>query len=154
MQIDYAKHTILVIARSEFDPQAIGIPPTKIDYDNGAIRVPVRFGDRWGMMLFDTGAYRSMLFPSFARPVEIGAPRAPLMLSIGYGVPRTRTQEILTQPMLVGSTLIQHPDLLEAFDQKTLPEDRFDGILGRDVLQAFRLTIDYDDDAIYFEVPQ
>ena len=103
-------------------------------------------------MLLDTGAQMTILFEPFAEQLILGAPVTdPGNVALGYGEKPTTQRWCHVKPLRFGGLRVIAP-VVDIADQAppTLSTELYDGILGRDVLGLFRITLDYNDEVAYF----
>ncbi len=150
--IDFGKKQVLFCPPGTFDPASAGVAPIPIDFDGHVTRVHAWFGTTRATMLLDTGAQISMLFEPLAERLILGASLTqPSPITVGYGAKPTTEEQYHVKPLTFGGLRVSDP-VLDVVDQAppTLPTERYDGILGRDVLGLFRITLDYNHEVAYF----
>jgi hypothetical protein len=151
--IDFVKKQVLFYPPGSFDPSSAGVAPTPIDFDGHVTRVHAWFASTRATMLLDTGAQISMLFQPFANDVTLGGPVTdPASITVGYGMKPTTERQYHVKPLTFGGLRVRDP-VIDVVDQAPpiLPTTLFDGVLGRDVLRFFRMTLDYADQVGYFD---
>lgn len=150
--IDFVDKRVTVYPNGSFDPSSMHARPEPIDASGGVPRIHAWFGSTRAALLLDTGAGGTYLFAPFARNVEVGAPLGdPSTVRIGFGAPETSEQQYVVRPMIVGGVRIEKPVVWVSAAPPDMPQSLYDGILGRDLLSLFALTIDYADGVAYFE---
>lgn len=152
--IDYPHKRVIVTPHASFDPSALHADPTALlELYRGLAKVPVSIDGVPARMLVDTGAYETLLLRPFAD--RIGLKQALNVSTTCGGVkpPCYAVDNYLTGPIAVGTTEIRHVQI-GVPHAPVVPAKYYDGILGRDVLQAFVVTFDYADNAVYFSLPQ
>lgn len=154
--IDYPHKRVIVTPHEAFDPSALhAAPTTLLELYRGLAKVPVWI-DGLPMparMLLDTGADETMVLPAFANRAGL---KLPVSTSTACGGARQRCYAVdnyATGPIVVGNTEIRKV-LIGVPQQAVVSPKYYDGILGRDILQAFVVTFDYADNAVYFSLPQ
>lgn len=152
VSIDFANRRVLFYPPGAFDRTAAGAPPTPILFDGHVTRVHAWFGATRATMLLDTGAQMTVLYQPFAAGVILGAPlSAPAPVTLGIGVMPTAQQWYHAKALSFGGVRVMQP-VVDVADRApaNLPATAFDGILGRDVLSLFRMTLDYRHEVAYF----
>jgi len=145
--IDFPRKTVTACDPRAFDPSKMTVPAQAVDVRGGLALMTVGFGDQYGQLLLDTGAVRSMLFGEFAK-------KLPLKRFIGdsymQGVSVESFQVYRFDHMALGQ--FDYRDF--AIWTQTRPEPaskQYDGLLGRDLMQALRITFDYPAGAVFME---
>lgn len=153
--IDYPDKRVTVTPRAVFDPQSMSTPPVSlIELYHGLATVPVWYGTSSApaRMLLDTGDAQSMLFRPMAQRLGLTFPQRSGRVC-GFGGRCFWTDYFTTGPLKIGTTEFRKAGVVVP-QQALLSTKYYDGILGRDVLQAFSVTFDYADKAVYFELPK
>lgn len=112
------------------------------------------FGDKRATMLFDTGDDRTLLFQSFAKDVIEGPALSGLGVDAAFFVnsPPIPGQEFQTKPMTIGNFRFNLTRILIVDYEPNWMKTMFlDGLVGRDVFEAFRVTFDYANAVVYLE---
>jgi hypothetical protein len=152
--IDFQSHEVKVYPNGTFDPTKIRGSAIQIGFIDQLPLAHVMFGDKRATMLIDTGDDRTLLFQSFGKDVIEG----PTLSGLGVGAnffvnsPPIPGQEFQTKPMGIGNFKFNMTRiLLVDYEPDWMKSMFLDGLVGRDVLKAFRVTFDYANDVVYLE---
>jgi hypothetical protein len=153
--IDYARRELIAYPNGSFRADSPGVAATPMYFNGDLVFVHAWFGSKRATLLLDTGDQRTVLFSAFAKTVIRGAPiSGPTTTTLGIGGATTTWRQYVTEPLVFGGDKFDAPDIYVADDAPAwMRADMLDGILGRDVLQAFRITLDYARNMLYIEHP-
>lgn len=145
--IDFPKGTVTACDPRAFVPSALTVPAQAVDVRGGMGLLTVGFGDEYGRLLLDTGATRSMLFGEFAK-------KLPLKRFVGdsymQGVSVESFQVYRFDHMALGQ--FDYRDFAIWTQTRPEPDSKYyDGLVGRDLMQALRITFDYPGGAVFLE---
>lgn len=149
--LDYGARRVTFFAPGSFDPAGAGIR-SPIDFDGHLTRIHAWFGATRTTLLLDTGDANTLIFQPLANQLVLGAPIGPpYSVRIGSGMPATTEFPYMAEPMTFGGVKILRMRVF-AVDKPPviLPSERYDGILGRDILSLFRVTLDEVHNVAYF----
>ena len=130
--------------RPEPTPEASGPVPLRIT-PGAPITVEVRLNGAPLTLIVDTGADRTVISPdALARAGLAGQPGRPVEV---VGVTGAATATLVTLPLLdvAGARIGPLPVIVYALPatiRRGVASDAIDGLLGRDVLDAFTLSVD------------
>jgi hypothetical protein len=151
--VDYLNHQIVVYPNGSIaaaKPQAAALP---IEVENGLPILNVKFGDKIARMLIATGYDRTLIVASFANGITTGPMNERLGVAevseVNHPIPRRNAS---VHGMTIGRYTFSN--MLIAVDDMVPPwlePYHLDGIIGRDVLRAFRVTFDCPDSVVYLE---
>jgi hypothetical protein len=121
-----------------------GVTPTPIELAGNVPVVTATIGTQQGQFLMDTGSPISELSASFAKKIHPGIFRGN---TTTVGIDGERSEPIFDSPdILFGNVNITHSQFAVADP----PRVRQDGILGRNLLSFFSITLDYAHYQAYF----
>jgi predicted aspartyl protease len=148
--IDFPKQRVLFYPPGTFMPPP-GAQPTPIDLPSNVPILDVLVGGVHGRFLLDTGAETSELSPGFARNVRLGVYRGQITAAGGsQGGPKVLSEAVYNAPdVVLGGVTVRGAQFAIA-DPPRVPED---GIIGRNILSHFSITLDYANFTAYF-VPE
>ncbi|HEY1729187.1 MAG TPA: retropepsin-like aspartic protease [Candidatus Baltobacteraceae bacterium] len=154
VMLDFQKHEVVVYPNGSFDASKIHGSAIDIGFIDQLPLVHVMFGDRRATMLFDTGDDRTLLFQSFAKDAVVGPSLSGLGVGASFFVnsPSIPGQEFQTKPISLGNFRFNMTRILIVDNEPVWMKTMFlDGLVGRDVFEAFRVTFDYAHDVVYLE---
>jgi hypothetical protein len=151
--VDYLHHVIVVYPNGSIATANLQAAALPVDIVDGMPIIKVRFGDKIARMVIATGYNRTLVLSDFLNGITTGPISERLGVAevspVGEPIPR-RIASVRT--MTIGR--FAFPNMLVAVDD-SLPHVfgklDIDGVIGRDVLRAFRVTFDYPDSVIYLE---
>lgn len=142
LTIDYPAKTVTFYPPGSFVPPP-GVSATPIDLVNNAPVVTASVGDVPGRFVIDTGAQMTELSSGFARRVRLGFYRGNVVVASG-GEDMEAVYEV--PAISLAGAIVHRPEVAIADP----PRIALDGIIGRDILARFRLTLDYAHFQAYF----
>jgi predicted aspartyl protease len=143
--IDYPRERVIFYPPGTFTPP-LSVEPTSIDFLDNKPVIHVAVGTTPGFFLLDTGSSITELSTHFASKVRLGFYRGTITTASGD----ERDEAVYDAPdVTVAGIRIQRPQVAIG-DHSDAGED---GILGRDILSQFSITLDYANFAAYF-VPE
>jgi hypothetical protein len=138
--IDFPARSVTVYPRG-YPPPAAGVA-TPLLIRGYSAAVQVTWGSTPSTLYLDTGADRTILFSSFTRTIVHGPSIATYTVNLGFGAPTTDVEEVYTPPMHLAALTVRHPAVLLTQSPPAWLQ-QYDGILGRDALRLFSVTLDY-----------
>jgi hypothetical protein len=147
--IDFPARSVTVYPRG-YPPPVSGIA-TPLLIRGYSAAVQVGWGGALSTLYLDTGSDRTILFAPFARAVRRGPIVSMYSASIGVGSPTTDLEEVHALPMHLAALTVRDPVILVAAEPPAwLRGQPYDGILGRDALRLFKVTLDYVEGIAYW----
>ncbi len=145
--IDFPKHRVIFYPPGTFVPPP-GTQPTPIDLPQNAPILDVLVGGVHSRFLVDTGSSISELSAAFASKVRLGAYRGQITTA-GYDPQGNdvRSEAVYSAPDLVLGGVIVRGAQVGVADPPRIAED---GIVGRNILSHFSITLDYANFTAYF----
>jgi predicted aspartyl protease len=142
--IDYPHHRVVFYPPGTFIAPA-GVKPIPIELRHNTPVIAVSFGEVQGSFYLDTGAAMTELSAPFANRMQLGLSRGSMRLAGGgglrddrlYGVTALNLGDVTVKDTVVA---VADPPRVDA-----------DGILGRDVLSNFAMTLDYANGLVYLD---
>jgi hypothetical protein len=148
--IDFPRQRVVFYPPGTFVPPP-GVQPAAIDLPHNAPILDVLVGGVRGRFLLDTGSEISELSPGFAHNVRLGVYRGQITTAGGSEQGRTVLNEaVYSAPDIVLAGVTVRGAQFAVADRPRVPED---GIIGRNILSHFSITLDYANFAAYF-VPE
>jgi hypothetical protein len=142
--IDYEHQRVIAYPPGTFDPSTTGVQATPLQIHGSSAAIQVCFGSECGWFVLDTGSEITHLSPAFAKRLNLGKSIATVH-ALGFGG-RTEDEPYYNVPDLtVGGVTFKNPRLPVGVLRLT----PLDGILGRDILSRFILTLDYKNSSAY-----
>lgn len=148
--IDYLRQRVIFYPPGTFTPPQ-GIPATPIELAGNTPTIQAAFGAERGRFIVDTGSAVTELSYGFAKRVSLGLYEGDEALR-GGGGPRHRTDPTYKAPdITLGGVTVRGATVAVGESGGGDTENGNDGILGRDVLSHFSITLDYANAVAYFE---
>jgi hypothetical protein len=144
--IDYPKQRAIFYPRGGFKPPS-NVKPTPIFMLNNIPTIEVSFGAVKGRFDLDTGAAITEISPDFARRIRLG-PNIGELASFGCGNQETDAVHIVPDFTVADVTVKR----FSAVVANPCGSSQ-DGILGRDLLSHFSVTLDYVNHLLYLASP-
>lgn len=148
VEVDFKAHTVTLLPRGSFDPQALGLVQPDTELDDGVPRVKLTCEDVPGYFILDTGSFVTMFYRNYIDKL----PSAPMVQSddshfIAIGGENSAEYRALSDLIFGGI----HFRAAYAYMPKTADFQPYgyDGLLGRDVLAHYQVFFDYPDGAVY-----
>jgi predicted aspartyl protease len=140
--IDYPHRQVLFYPPRTFTPPA-GIVPTPIEMYSNTPTVAATVGTESGRFLLDTGSGVTALSRDFAKKVRLGIFHGNVTIASGGGLHTDASYDVSN--ITFSHFTMQQPRILIADESL----DGLDGIIGRDILSNFSITLDYANQVIY-----
>ncbi|HTV72173.1 MAG TPA: pepsin/retropepsin-like aspartic protease family protein [Candidatus Acidoferrales bacterium] len=148
--IDYQHKSITVYPATSFDPSQAGVA-VPLYFDDHMPFVETRVDGRNAAMLLDTAAFGTFLFSRFAAGINLGPPLGRESVTLGISGSAADSTLYRISALDIGGTRLLGPLAYVSSDTRPFAGGFYaDGILGRNVLANFVLTIDYRDAVAYF----
>lgn len=141
--IDYPRRSVTFYPPHTFVPPP-GVVATPIELSENVPIVTLSVGGVPGRFVRDTGSSITELSAGFARKVRLGFYRGEVTTASPGG---ERSEAVYDGPnVILGQATVHHPELAVAKPSRVAQ----DGVLGRDVLSGFSVTLDYAHFLAYF----
>jgi hypothetical protein len=142
--IDMKHQKVTVTAPDAFDPKALGLAAVPAQLDDCVPEVPATFDGVAGTFIFDTGAGVTVLDKPFADKIGSKKPVNPddVQWSLGFIGGDVDANYYLIPNLIFGPIEFRNSyAMVPATRMADYATD--DGVIGRDVLQAYVIYLDY-----------
>jgi Aspartyl protease len=146
--IDYKAQRVVVYPPGTFDTRTTGVAAVPLLIHDRSAYISACFGDACGWFLVDTGAEQTLLATPFSDRIRLGPPKGTIT-TVEWGRVE-QTDPVYDVPVMTFAGVPIRFDALAAEDLKNSYRTFGDGIIGRDVLSHFVVTLDWRDGTAYF----
>ncbi|MBV9269568.1 MAG: aspartyl protease family protein [Candidatus Eremiobacteraeota bacterium] len=147
VEIDYKNKMVFVWPRDKFAQASQGVDPVTADFSGDSPSIEASFEGVKGKFLFDTGAAFSMIYRPYLETLPTHNPNGNHVTGMFVGGEVDMTGYTLRE-LVLGPILFHNADVWVP-TSSTAVIDGYDGILGRDILSAYRVFIDYQSAKLY-----